>query len=258
MTIVRRIHVLLVFISIVLLPSSEAGSSTTISLYSDVPPECSGEFTLTDVSFDCSDSYGECSPGTEVSITGELEMASEGGLYSSSSSVNVEVYWCVYSIFCSVAQSSTSVNFCKYVEPLDGQTCAADGSYTFQTTFTLPSDISRAGYWVTIMVLLEGANGDDDDNDGGGDWYTVCDANVLVNESTMYTMGSVIGLTIVAGVAYGIRRRRKSRRRLVLLATEEEEVNNNNSSSDDAAITTGFEMMKDPVVRQKTTTRTIV
>ena len=49
-------------------------ASMSVSLYSDASAECAGDFVLGDTTFDCADSNGECSPGTQVSITGASEL----------------------------------------------------------------------------------------------------------------------------------------------------------------------------------------
>ena len=149
---------------------------------------------------------------------------SENGLYASSNyeSVDVQVYWCVYSTFCSVVQTESGVDLCDYVEAQDSQTCPEAGAYTFQTSFTLPSDISSSGYWVTVVITFA---------DQYGVSSSACDVTILVNETEMYTMASMVGVALLAGVVFGVRRRRRRLR----IATEE------------APISTNFEMMKDPV-----------
>ena len=53
--------------------SSDSSGWSTLSLWSDTPTECNGDFTLSDVAFECEDDNGECTAGTEVTITGTSE-----------------------------------------------------------------------------------------------------------------------------------------------------------------------------------------
>lgn len=147
--------------------------------------------------------------------------------------VEAQVYWCTYSIFCSVVQTVSAVDLCEYVEAQDKESteCPAAGDYDFETTFTIPTDSSGEAAWVTIVVLFV---------DADGNTNTSCDATVMYESSAMYSMVSMAGVVVLAGVIWGVRRRRRlTSGRINLEGANEELVRDN------------VEMKKDPSRRSE-------
>jgi hypothetical protein len=126
------------------------------------------------------------------SSTGTIEVSSA---FSAETQVKVAVTWAQITV------ANEQVNVCDYITPEDGQECGEAGTYSVDTSTTIPDSLSSLLTTGYVSVKLTIAD------------ITTCSMRVYPAESSSsmsMAAAALVGAMLVAGI-YGIQRRVRRR-----------------------------------------------